>query len=343
MHEASYYTQESTGAVTCSLCPHHCKIAPGARGICRVRENRGGKLVSLVYGQPAAAHVDPIEKKPLFHFLPGSTAFSVSTVGCNLSCPFCQNHTLSAGEPAGSGVSDISVPAEDIVRQVETSGCRSLCFTYSEPTIFFEYMLEMARLAKERGLKTNMVSNGYIEKEPLEELAVWMDAANIDLKAFDEKTYRKILGGRLEPVLETIKRMKELGIWCEVTTLVVPEMNDSEEELSAIAGFLAECGPEIPWHISRFHPCYQWTHLPVTPLKTLSLAMECAKRAGLKYVYAGNVPGDLSESTCCPGCGKVVIDRFGFSVRKISLEQDGTCSSCGTAVDGVFDDRDRSK
>ena len=336
MCEASYYTSERTGTVLCSLCPHHCKIAPGRRGICRVRENRDGKLVSLVYGQPAAAHVDPIEKKPLFHFLPGSAAFSVSTVGCNLSCPFCQNYTLSVIGRDGPVVATRLVPAEDVVRQTEASGCQSLCFTYSEPTIFFEYMLDMARLAKEHGLKTNMVTNGYMEKEPLEELAPFMDAANVDLKAFRKRTYREVLGGQLEPVLETVKRMKELGIWCEVTTLVVPEMNDSEDELSNIAGFLAETGREIPWHVSRFHPSYKWTHLPSTPLKSLKLAMECGKRAGLKYIYTGNVPGEPSESTCCPGCGKVVIERYGFSVGRIHLGPEGRCSYCGTAVDGIF-------
>ncbi|MBN2288330.1 MAG: AmmeMemoRadiSam system radical SAM enzyme [Candidatus Glassbacteria bacterium] len=337
MHEASYYTREDTGTAACSLCPHHCRIAPGQRGICRVRENRDGKLVSLVYGQPAAAHVDPIEKKPLFHFLPGSSAFSVSTVGCNLSCPFCQNHTLSVVERGVPFISTREVPAEEVVRQAEASGCRSLCFTYSEPTVFFEYMLEMARLAKERGLRTNMVSNGYIEKEPLEELAPFMDAANVDLKAFSEKTYREVLGGRLEPVLETIRRMKELGIWLEVTTLVVPEMNDSEQELAAIAGFLAEVGTGIPWHVSRFHPCHQWTHLPPTPLKTLKLALECGKKAGLKYIYTGNVPGEPSESTCCPGCGRIVIERWGFSVRSVHLGPGASCNFCGAAVDGVFD------
>jgi len=336
MREASFYTRESEDAVLCSLCPHRCKIAPGRRGICRVRENREGTLVSLVFGQPAAMHLDPIEKKPLFHFLPGSRAFSVSTVGCNLSCPFCQNHTLSVVERNLPVVSSRSVPPEEVVRQTEASGCESLCFTYSEPTIFFEYMLEMARLAKERGLKNTMVSNGYIEREPLEELAPYMDGANIDLKAFNDQTYSKILGGRLEPVLETIRSMKGLGIWCEVTTLVVPGMNDTEEELNAIAGFLAGCGPEIPWHVSRFHPSYKWTHLAPTPLKSLALALECGKRAGLKYVYAGNVPGEPSESTCCPGCGKVVIERWGFSVGGLRLEPGGICSYCGTAIDGVF-------
>jgi pyruvate formate lyase activating enzyme len=322
--------------VVCSLCPHRCRIAPGKRGICRVRENREGKLLSLIYGRPAAAHVDPIEKKPLYHFLPGSKAFSVSTIGCNLSCPFCQNHTLSVVSRERLSFYSETVPAKEVVERAEDAGCLHLCFTYSEPTIYYEYMLDMARLAKDSGLTTSMVSNGYIEKGPLEELAPFMDAANIDLKAFKEETYREVLGGKLEPVKKTIRRMKQQGVWVEVTTLVVPQMNDSEQELTAIAEFLADTGTEIPWHVSRFHPCHKRSHLPPTPIETLMTALECGKRAGLKYIYAGNVPGELSESTCCPGCGKVVIARWGFGVGEVNLDPEGNCNHCGNAIDGIF-------
>ncbi|MEA2064364.1 MAG: AmmeMemoRadiSam system radical SAM enzyme [Gemmatimonadota bacterium] len=338
MHEASYYTRDEQGAVVeCRLCPHHCRIQPGGRGVCRVRENKDGRLVSMVYGQPAALHADPIEKKPLFHFLPGSSAFSVATLGCNLSCPFCQNYTLSSPGRDDPVVSSRPVPPEEIVSQAEASGCRTLCFTYSEPTVFFEYMLDLARLAKEWDLRTTMVSNGFIEQKPLEELAPWMDAANIDLKAFKEETYRKVLGGKLEPVLETITSMKKLGIWLEVTTLVVPEMNDSEQELGETAAFLARTSENIPWHVSRFHPAKDWAGVRPTGLDKIRLALEAGRREGLKYVYAGNVPGEPSESTICPGCGKTVIERYGFSVGQISLDPGGLCSHCGTIIKGVFE------
>jgi pyruvate formate lyase activating enzyme len=336
MHEASFYTREEDGAVTCHLCPHRCRIAPGKRGICAVRENRDGVLVSLVYGQLATAHVDPIEKKPLFHFLPGSSAYSVATVGCNLTCPFCQNHTLSLACRRGPDMSGYRVSPEKVVEQALAARCESLCFTYSEPTVFYEYMVDMARPAREKGLKTVIVSNGFIEREPLAELIPLIDGANIDLKAFSGETYRKVLKARLEPVLETIRELHARGVWIEVTTLVVPGMNDSEAELSGIASFLAETGTEIPWHVSRFYPGYRWEDLPATPGSSLLRAMEIGKKMGLKYVYGGNMPGELSENTFCPGCGRMVIERLGFTVRSMHLGPDGRCRSCGAAVDGVF-------
>jgi pyruvate formate lyase activating enzyme len=337
MREASYYTAGDSGKVECTLCPHHCNIAPGKRGVCGVRENRDGKLVSLVYGKLAASHIDPIEKKPLFHFLPGSSAYSIATVGCNLSCPFCQNHELSLTWRGRERIGGFDADPEQVVAEALSSGCQSLCFTYSEPTVFFEYMLDLATLGKEKGLKTTMVSNGFIEPEPLKELGPYMDAANIDLKAFSEKTYRQILKGQLQPVLDTISTLSSLGVWTEVTTLVVPEMNDSDEELREIASFLAGLGTETPWHVSRYYPRNLWSSPDSTPVSTLRRALQIGKEAGLKYVYTGNVPGEPSESTACPGCGQLVIERWGFTVSQLRLQPGGRCSSCNTKIAGVFE------
>jgi len=337
MREASYYTPGDSGRVECSLCPHHCKIAPGKKGICGVRENQDGKLISLVYGKLAASHIDPIEKKPLFHFLPGSSAYSVATVGCNLSCPFCQNHELSLACRGRSRIGGFDAEVEQVVAEAVASGCESLCFTYSEPTVFFEFMLDLAILGKEKGLKTTMVSNGFIEPEPLKELSSYMDAANIDLKAFREKNYRQILKARLQPVLDTISTLHSLGVWTEVTTLVVPGMNDSDKELKEIASFIAELGAEIPWHVSRFHPRNRWTSSEPTPVSTLRRALQIGKEADLKYVYTGNVPGEPSESTACPECGQLVIERWGFTVSQLRLEPGGRCNSCNTQIAGVFE------
>lgn len=337
MHEASYYTVLDEGRVKCLLCPHHCTIATGRRGICGVRENVDGQLVSLVYGKLAAAHVDPIEKKPLFHFLPGSTAYSIATVGCNLSCPFCQNHDLSFAGRRNPEIHGYQTSAEKVVEETIATASRSVCFTYSEPTIFFEFMLDVAKLAKEKGLKTVMVSNGFIEKEPLRELAPFLDGANVDLKAFQEHTYREVLKGDLKAVCDTIASLPGLGVWCEVTTLVVPGMNDSYEELKEIASFIAGCGAYIPWHVSRFYPQNKWLHLPPTPVSELRRAIEAGREAGLKYIYVGNVPGERSESTFCPSCGKAVIERFGYSIGGYDLDSGNHCRHCQAIIEGVFD------
>jgi pyruvate formate lyase activating enzyme len=302
-----------------------------------VRENIDGTLYSLVHGRLAAGHVDPIEKKPLFNFLPGSRAYSVATVGCNLSCPFCQNHELSfAMRPKGSKASGYEATAGQVAAEAKLSGCASLCFTYSEPTIFFEYMVEMASAAREKGLRNALVSNGFIESEPRRELAGLLDAANIDLKAFDPATYRKLLKGGLEPVLETIRELCAASVWVEVTTLVIPQMNDSERELSQIAEFIASVSTEIPWHVSRFFPRAEFDNRRPTDTATLMLALEAGRRAGLAYVYAGNLPGDSSESTICPGCGEVAIERWGYRVSAVNVTPRGHCNSCGALVAGVF-------
>lgn len=333
MFEARLYQKKEDRKVWCFLCNHHCLIKEGHRGICGVRENQGGTLYSLVYGKPIAAHVDPIEKKPLFHFLPGSTSFSIATAGCNFHCLFCQNADISQiKDPIR--ISGEEVPPEKIVTAALQAECRSISYTYTEPTIFFEYAQDISLLSEGQGLKNVFVSNGYMTREMLESIHPHLHAANVDLKAFREDFYRTQCGAKLAPVLDSLKKIKQLGIWLEVTTLIIPTLNDSKEELSELARFLAvDLGPETPWHISRFHPTYQLTHLPITPVKTLQQAWEIGKQAGLRYVYTGNVPGDAGEKTTCYHCGQLLIDRFGFSILKNNLQQ-GKCPRCQTALDG---------
>jgi len=330
-----YQSWKRDGYVECLLCAHRCKIAPGRPGVCAVRVNQDGRLYTLVYGRAIAYHIDPIEKKPLFHFLPGTAIASVATAGCNFKCDFCQNWQISqlskrwAGEFPGDRLS----PAE-IVDDALRRRCSSIAYTYTEPTIFFEYAYDTSVLAHERGLKNVFVTNGYQTPEAIEEMVGVIDAANIDLKAFSDDTYKRVCGGRLQPVLDSIKMMWERGIWVEVTTLVVPEQNDSSEELTQIAEFIAGVSPDIPWHISRFHPDYKMTDRSATPLSTLHRAAEIGKRAGLRYVYLGNVWGDPWEHTYCPGCGEVVMHRMGYQVQ--NALRDGHCPKCGTAIAGVW-------
>jgi pyruvate formate lyase activating enzyme len=326
---------EEEGRVDCYLCAHRCRIAASKFGVCSVRENRQGRLVTHVYGDVIAAHIDPVEKKPLFHFLPGTTSFSVATIGCNFRCPFCQNWQISqAGKKEREFGGGQPLSPEEIVEAARRRGCRSISFTYTEPTIFFEYAYDTARLARKADLANIFVTNGYMTAEALRTIRPYLDAANVDLKAFRDETYRKVCGARLEPVLDSIRLMRELGIWVEVTTLIVPGMNDGDEELAAIARFIASVQPEIPWHVSRFHPDYKYAHVPATPVDTLRKAALLAREAGLKFIYVGNVWGE-SEDTLCPRCGKVVIRRSGFSVAENNLSAN-TCSFCGSPVAGVF-------
>jgi len=323
------------GKVECSLCAHRCLIFPSRFGVCRVRENRQGTLVTHVYGEVIAAHVDPIEKKPLFHFLPGTTSFSIATVGCNFRCPFCQNWQISqAGKKESAFGGSEAFSPEEIVRAAKKQGCRSISYTYTEPTIFFEYAFDTARLARHADLANVFVTNGYMTAEALRMIQPYLDAANVDLKAFKDETYKKVCGARLEPVLDSIRLMREIGVWVEVTTLVVPGMNDGREELSTIARFIASVSPDIPWHISRFHPDYKYTEVPATPIATLRQAAALAKEAGLRFVYIGNVWGE-SETTFCPQCGKALIRRSGFSVSENRMSG-GKCSFCGNPIAGVF-------
>jgi pyruvate formate lyase activating enzyme len=335
IHEAMLWEPREGGAVACRLCAHRCVIKPGKLGVCAVRENRDGRLVTQVYGEVVAAHVDPIEKKPLYHFLPGSTALSIATPGCNFRCGFCQNWQISqAPRRREGGLAGEPFPPPDVVRAAADEGCRSISYTYTEPTIFFEYAYDTARLAREAGLLNAFVTNGYMTAEALETVRPVLDAANVDLKAFRDETYQKVCGARLEPVLETIRGMRAAGIWVEVTTLVVPGLNDDPAELGAIARFIASVDPDIPWHLSRFHPDYEYTQAPATPIATLRAAAETGRREGLRYIYIGNVPGE-SEDTSCRTCGTVLISRRGFTVVANRLEGP-RCPTCGTVLAGRF-------
>lgn len=335
MKEALFYEKESERQVRCGLCRFNCLIADGKRGICNVRENRGGTLFSLVYGRVIAEHVDPIEKKPLFHVMPGSSSFSIATVGCNFRCRHCQNYSISQVGRNMPIPGTVRSPAE-IVRNAVNSGCRSIAYTYTEPTMFYEFALETSQLAKEQGLLNIFVTNGYISKAPLTMIAPFLDAANIDLKGFSKKFYHDIVHAKLSEVLDSIIEYRKLGIWLEITTLIIPGLNDSDEELKGIAAFIVEhLGAGTPWHVSQYYPTYQLTDRPRTPLSTLRRARDIGRTAGLHYVYEGNVPEEGGESTHCPGCSKMLIERRGFRVAS-NLLQKGCCPDCGTKIEGLW-------
>ena len=334
--EASLYQPLDGGKVHCRLCAHGCDIKPGRRGICAVRQNDNGVLNTLVYGKVIARNVDPIEKKPLFHYYPGSRSYSIATVGCNFKCRFCQNADIAQlpNDRDGMILGEDTAPA-DIVADAVRQRCRSIAYTYTEPTVYFEYALETAILAKVQGLGNLFVTNGYMSHEALETVAPYLDAANVDLKAFSDKFYRTQCGARLEPVKETLRGMKALGIWVEVTTLLIPGLNDDPEELGRLAAFIdQDLGPDTPWHISRFHPTYKLTDRPITPLASLKIAADIGRQAGLRYVYMGNVPGDNGESTICPRCGTVLIDRRGFQIVHNRIAEN-ECPDCYFSIAGV--------
>lgn len=334
--EAYLYETLEDRAVKCNLCNHRCTIKDGRRGICNVRENRAGILNSLVYGNIIASHIDPIEKKPLFHLFPGSLSYSIATVGCNFKCLFCQNADI-AQMPADFKGRIMGSPCspEDVVAAALKGRCKSIAYTYTEPTVYFEFAYDTARLAREEEILNVFVTNGFMTPEALEMISPYLDAANVDLKAFNEDFYRKFCGAGLAPVKATLKKMKSLGVLVEVTTLIIPGLNDDTAELERLACFLAESlGPETPWHISRFHPTYRLTDRPSTPVATLLKARDIGIAAGLRYVYLGNVPGEAGENTVCYNCGKVIIDRWGFQVRKNRIEN-GRCTYCGVPIDGV--------
>jgi pyruvate formate lyase activating enzyme len=333
LKEAMLYKIMEDDKISCFLCSHHCLIFNGKFGICNVRENRGGVLYTHAYGEIIAQHIDPIEKKPLYHFLPGSRSFSIATIGCNFQCGFCQNWQISQVKEAKAlGLRSEEVKPEDVVRQAKRSGTKSISYTYSEPTIFFEYAYEISQLAKNEDLFNVFVTNGYMTKEMIQTIYPYLDAANIDLKSFRDDYYRKTCKGRLAPVLENIERMKKLNIWIEVTTLIVPGQNDSEEELRKIANFLAQLDNSIPWHISRFYPQYKMEELESTPLEILNQAYEIGKNAGLRYVYLGNVGKE--NNTYCHQCHQLLIERTGFSIGAYGIKE-GQCPDCQTPVDGV--------
>jgi pyruvate formate lyase activating enzyme len=335
MKEALFYEKESDRQVRCGLCRFNCLIADGRRGICKVRENRDGTLFSLVYGKVIAEHVDPIEKKPLFHVMPGSKAFSIATVGCNFRCRHCQNYSIAQVRESMRIPGTLRSPAE-IVQNAVSSGCSSIAYTYTEPTIFYEFAFDTARLASEAGLKNIFVTNGYISKEPLAMIAPFLDAANIDLKGFSEKFYREIVSAKLSEVLDCIIEYRKLGIWLEITTLIIPGLNDSDEELKGIAAFIVDnLGADTPWHVSQFYPTHQLTDRPRTPHSTLRRAGDIGRAAGLHYVYEGNVPDSGGENTHCPGCSKILLERSGFRVMSNRL-QEGCCPGCGAKIEGLW-------
>lgn len=340
MHEAMLYDRLSEDRVGCRLCAHRCVIRDGHTGICQVRQNQGGTLYTLSYGRLITQAVDPIEKKPLFHFYPGTRSYSVATPGCNFRCTFCQNADISQRPGALGYVDGQDVAAQTIVAAADRYDCRSISYTYTEPTIFFEYTYDVGRLAHERGIANVYVTNGYMTPEMLDLVTSesgppLLDAANVDLKAFRDEFYRRECGARLQPVLDSLKTLSARGVWLEVTTLVIPTRNDSEEELRDVARFVVtELGADTPWHVSRFHPTYRLTTAPPTPVGTLMRAREIGLEEGLRYVYVGNVPGSDGENTYCPNCGERVIGRRGFQVTTRGV-RDGACVHCGEPIAGV--------
>lgn len=320
--------------VRCGLCAHNCTIADGSFGLCQARQNRQGKLYTLVYGKTIARHVDPVEKKPLFHFYPGSTAYSIATPGCNFRCRWCQNWEISQMPRKQRVILGDSSSPTDIVADAGSSGCRSIAYTYTEPTIFFEYAYDTARLAHASGIRNVIVTNGYMTEVTLETFNPVLDAANVDLKAFRDETYRKYIGARLQPVLDSLKLMRQLGVWLEVTMLVVPGLNDDSSELRETADFIAsQLGPDTPWHISRFLPAHQMTDVPPTPIATLRRAQEIGHEAGLRHVYLGNVSDEAN--TQCHGCGRLLIRRSIGGVLENHLTAEARCPDCRTPVAGV--------
>ncbi len=333
--EAMLYEKLEGDKVRCYLCSHHCLIAESKTGFCGVRENIDGTLFTRAYGRVIASNVDPIEKKPLYHVLPGTRSFSVATIGCNFRCGFCQNWQISQVDEAGQlGIEGHDMRPEDIVKQAKKLGCASIAYTYTEPTIFFEYAYDTARLAKEAGLYNVFVTNGYMTKEALDTIKPYLHAANVDLKSFSDEFYKSNCKARLQPVLDSIAYMKELGIWVEVTTLVIPGQNDSHEQLNGIAEFIAGVNPAIPWHISRFHPNYKFTGYSVTPIESLRTAREIGEKHGLRYIYLGNVPE--ASDMYCYNCKEILIRRSYAFIEQLNIK-DGKCSACGVKADGIWD------
>jgi len=335
MKEAILWNATEGNTVRCRLCNHFCVIKEGKKGRCGVRVNREGKLFSLVYGNIIAEHTDPIEKKPFFHFLPGSLSYSIATAGCNFSCLFCQNYNISQVDEKGEILLlGIESSPEEIVRLAFASGCKSISYTYTEPTVFFEFALDTAKKTKEKGLKNNFVTNGYMSKEALEMIAPYLDAANVDLKG-DDAFYKKLCGARMAPVVENIRLMRTLGIWVEVTTLLIPEYNDLEEQIRGIARIVRDIDVAIPWHISRFYPHYKMSGHSPTLQEKIERAREIGFEEGLRYVYTGNMPGDEGENTYCYSCKNLLIHRYGFSVMDNKIK-DSRCPFCGAEIDGIF-------
>jgi len=333
VREAKYYEVLGEKKVKCVLCPHECRVADLERGTCGVRENRGGTYYTLVYGNPCSYHIDPIEKKPLFHYYPATAAFSIATAGCNFVCRFCQNWEISQKRP--EQVSSIDLPPADVIRAAKKSGCKTVAHTYTEPVIFFEYMLDCAKIGKEKGVPNVMISNGYIHEKPMRELCKHLGAVKIDLKAFTEKFYRESCSGTLKPVLDTLLVLKDEGIWFEIVVLIVPTLNDGADEIDKMTRWIVkELGGDVPLHFSRFYPAFMMQNLPPTPPGTLYRARKIAMGNGVKFAYIGNLISD-AENTYCPNCGNLLIERLRYAVNISGMNGD-KCKKCGATIPGVF-------
>ncbi len=335
-HEAMFYKSRQDNKVKCQLCAHNCLVKPGQSGVCNVRLNENGKLYSLIYGFPITENIDPIEKKPLFHFQPGTLSYSIATAGCNFRCEHCQNYSISQLPLIERSIRGQKSSPEQIVQRAIDSGCSSIAYTYTEPTIFYEFALDIAVLATESGLKNIFVTNGYINPEPLKKIKPYLHGANIDLKSFSDDFYRKICKAKLQPVLDSIKLYYQMNIWIEITTLVIPSLNDSAEELNKIAEFIAGIDRNIPWHVSAFFPTYKMIDKEPTSPQILMQAREIGLQKGLKFVYTGNIPGQDGEKTFCPSCGKEIISRSGYSISNIEIDE-GKCKYCGHKIFGIWD------
>lgn len=333
-HPARHYEKTGKKSVQCRLCPRGCVLRDGQTGYCRVRKNVGGELASLVYGRVVAANVDPIEKKPLYHFLPGTRSFSIATVGCSMRCLFCQNWDISQAEPSDFKTGQ-TMP-ESVVRAAEERSCPSISYTYSEPAVFFEYVYDVSALARKSGIKNAMITSGHINPGPLAELCGVLDAANLDLKGFSDESYRRMANTRLSPILEAIKVLKREGVWLELGYLVIPTVNDGREEIGSLCRWVADSlGPDVPLHFLRFFPQHKLAHLPPTPPAALDTAYALARRAGLRYVYIGNVPGHPANHTYCHRCGRLLIERKGYFMER-NLVRDGRCPYCRQRIPGVW-------
>jgi pyruvate formate lyase activating enzyme len=334
VHDARWFDRLPDKAVQCRLCPRECSVADVERGYCGVRENRGGDYKTLVYGALCSLNIDPIEKKPLFHYLPGTTALSVATPGCNMECKFCQNWNVSQYRP--EQIESLLVPPENLVRMARTRRCQTIAYTYTEPVVFAEYVDDTAAAGRMEGVGSAMITNGYIREPALRDLCKHLTAVKVDLKGFTEKFYAEQCAAKLAPVLAALEVLHDVGIHTEIVTLIIPTLNDSPEEIGAMARWIVgHMGPDVPLHFSRFHPMYRVKNLPPTPVETLDRARKVAMDAGLRYVYVGNVPFHAGESTYCPGCGKIVIKRVGYSVDAAGLRS-GACAACGRKIAGVW-------
>jgi pyruvate formate lyase activating enzyme len=333
-HPALHWEPLPENKVKCTLCPRGCEVADVERGYCGVRENQGGQYQTLVYGAVCSANVDPIEKKPLFHYLPGTDAFSIATAGCNIECKFCQNWEISQYRP--EQIESVLVTPAELVKTCKARRAPTIAYTYSEPVVFYEYVHDVAAAGRQQGVGSVMISNGYIQEQPLRQLCKQLTGVKIDLKAFTDKFYQEMCAGELKPVLATLEVLKSTGIWFELVVLIVPTLNDSPDEIKQMAEWVVKhLGPDVPMHFTRFHPTYRVTNLPQTPVSTLEACRKTALDAGVRYVYAGNVPGHPGENTYCHGCRKQLVRRVGFQVVSNEIK-DGKCPQCGAAIPGVW-------